>query len=167
MVRVGEILNVLTGAPQLGSSWPGMSARADPLRGAFVSASASTGVPLPLLQGIAAVESGFAVDAVNPESGTVGLMQIHPVHFARLGWTAPTHVDAGKRRGAGGTGWIDPYRNVRAGAEIFAEGYRRERDLTRALARYNGASTFLSGAPQPAFLEYRDRVLGWANLFQW
>lgn len=94
-----------------------------------------------LLAAIAWEESGYAVDAVNPDSGTVGLMQIHPIHFTSFGWQAPTNVNRKTRRGSGGTGWFKADANIEAGAKILRDALNRHGEIRRALQAYCGAST--------------------------
>lgn len=99
-----------------------------------------------LLGGIAWSESRGIVQAVNPDSGTVGLMQIHPVHFQSLGWKPPTYVNRSTRTGSGGFGWSDAGANIDAGAQILRSFVNRYGQITRSLQGYLGASKMDSHA---------------------
>ena len=165
-MRVGTILNHVMGLPNVSKPYPAIAARGAPYAAVFDQVAHELRLPRALLQGIAAVESGMERMAVNPDSGTVGLMQIHPIHFSGLGWQAPIIVNRVARTGSGGAGWFDVEKNIRAGAAILARDWERELDVVRALARYNGAATWLRGDPQPQFEAYWRRVVAYANVFQ-
>lgn len=106
-----------------------------------------------LLGGIAWNESRGIIHAVNPDSLTAGLMQIHPNNFQTLGWRPPTSVDRATRTGTGGYGWNDPAMNIDAGADILKYFMRRFGNIRRALQGYVGASTEAKAAA------YIDAVL--------
>lgn len=90
------------------------------------AAATRYGVPVALIQGVIARESGFDPEAFNPE-GSRGLMQLRDVTARALGYKG-TMEDL-----------YDPATNIDLGAKLLAENLRaRGGDLDAALSQYNG-----------------------------
>jgi soluble lytic murein transglycosylase-like protein len=114
-----------------------------PLRHAFVTASAATDVPLPLLAAVAHVESGFRADA-RSRAGAVGVLQLMPL-TARVLHYDPTETSS----------------NVMAGALYLQQQLARYRSTALALAAYNAGPTavdHLGAAPNGETAAYVARV---------
>jgi hypothetical protein len=110
---------------------------------ALQSASASTGVPYPLLAAVANRESGFNPQAVG-SSGEQGLMQIMPATGQQLGLTNP----------------FDPTANATAGAKYLSQLYGQYGDWNTALIAYNeGPGKLASGVIVPASQTYANAIL--------
>lgn len=95
-----------------------------PWEGLLTSLSLSSGVPLPLIQGVIAAESGWTPDAIN-RTGTVpsyGLMQITE------SW-APRET------------LLNPEENLRLGVWILSDQLARRPTWELALAGYNAGTS--------------------------
>jgi hypothetical protein len=98
-------------------------------RSAFAAGN-SKGIEPALLLAVAAIESGYRKDAVNPNTGAVGLMQVMP------NWHAEKLFEVG---GEDALQHISP--NMWVGSTILAEYLAREDGNTvEALKRYLGTS---------------------------
>lgn len=110
--------------------------RLENLRPLFVRVGRETGVPAPLLAGIAWTESHFRSQVVN-EIGCIGLMQICPVNFGkefrvRDGGIIRLDKDSLK----------DPLTNIRAGALILVRQHKyNDQSIRASLAEYSGHVT--------------------------
>lgn len=135
-----KIVSVLSGVPERSLTLTdSAAARLRALLPIFRQVEAEKGIPWYLLAGIAWRESDFVTNAVNPTSGAAGLMQVMPFHFSRLNWSRPHTVQG--TRGTGGTGWNDPLKNVRAGADILVSSGYKSKGLQKTLANYGGFVT--------------------------
>ena len=102
----------------------------------IVAAANQYGVPADMALGIAAHESGFNPNAVNPTGGASGVMQIIPSNFAALGITDP----------------LDPTQNIDGGMQMLATLLKQYNgDETLALWAYsNGGTSVTAGGGNPA-----------------
>lgn len=107
----------------------GRSAAVSITKAAF-SAAADRGIDPTLVLAVAAVESKFKPDAVNPATGATGLMQVVPK------WHQDAVSDVG-----GETSLLLIAPNIDVGAAILAEYVDAEAgDITGALGRYLGTA---------------------------
>lgn len=105
------------------------------------------GISFPLLKAIVKAESDFDPKAVSSK-GAMGLMQIMPENFKRLGLKDP----------------FDPRQNINAGARYFKQMYERFKGkLALSLAAYNAGPTavdyYKTIPPYEETEEYVKRVL--------
>jgi len=105
------------------------------------------GISYPLLKAIVKAESDFDPKAVSSK-GAMGLMQIMPENFRRLGLKDP----------------FDPKQNINAGARYFKQMYERFKGkVSLSLAAYNAGPTavdhYKTIPPYEETEEYVKRVL--------
>jgi soluble lytic murein transglycosylase-like protein len=114
-----------------------------PFRGAFATASATTGVPLSVLVATAYEESRMNPDA-HSGAGATGLLQLMPATAREL------RLDGD-----------DPATNVLAGARYLRQMIDRFGSLDLALAAYNAGPTAVEragGAPTMGTLRYVKNI---------
>ena len=117
----------------------------------ITQASAATGVPKDLLQGLIAQESGYNPHAISPK-GAMGLTQLMPGTAAEMGMTNP----------------YDPEQNIMGGARYLAMLLRATHgDVPGALAAYNeGLRNYQKGRMFPETMKYVPKVLGYQKAFR-
>lgn len=127
----------------------GLGAVASPaVQSALASASATSGVPLSLLQSLAAIESSNNPNAVSSK-GAQGLLQLMPATGVSLGVTDP----------------FDPAQNASAGASYLASLYRKYGDWNTALIAYNeGPGNLANLGPFSSSQTYAQSVLSEAGM---
>lgn len=95
-----------------------------------------------LLIAIIEPESGGDADAVNSETGCMGLMQLHPkyadYYLAKAGCNDP----------------FNPEHNIRAGCEILTEKFEKYIDLPLVLMKYHGESKATSRFKSGKYSKY-------------
>ena len=115
---------------------------------ALQSASAQTGVPLSLLQALAAKESSNNPAAVSP-AGAQGLLQLMPATGASLGVTDPFDVN----------------QNALAGAQYLQSLYNQYGDWQTALIAYNeGPGNLATQGAFPSSQAYATSILSAAGV---
>lgn len=125
---------------QLGAT---QRARLTTLASVFRQVGKEKGMPPALLAAVAWTESGFYPDAVNPQSGATGLMQLIPANFAAYGITGNPK---------------DPLLNVRAGAsDLIAKGYGVKSFLS-VMMGYNGFRSIHDPVKLAEFSRYYQRI---------
>jgi len=112
---------------------------------ALTQAANKTGVPLPILIGVAHTESRYKPDLISPR-GAQGLMQLLPTTATNLGVTNP----------------FDPYQSALGGAKFLKTYYKVYGDWSKTLAAYNwGPGNVDKGNPWPASVQtYVKNVIG-------
>jgi soluble lytic murein transglycosylase-like protein len=102
----------------------------------IVAAANQYGIDPRLPLGIAAHESGFNPNAVNPQGGAAGVMQLMPATAATMGVTNP----------------LDPEQNIDGGVRLLSQLLTKYNgDSTLALWAYsNGSGNVSAGGSNPA-----------------
>jgi len=130
------------------------------------AAAARTGVPLEILKGVIAVESGFSERATHYDSNvndtSYGLMQVRYQVAQQLGYLGSPD------------GLFNPETNIGLGAQLLASNYRRAGLWDVAIAAYNAgwSKERLNDAPRhpdasfwTADPNYVAKVLNYARQF--
>lgn len=114
-----------------------------PIASVLQNASASSGVPVPILQALAYQESSYNPAAVSPK-GAQGLLQLMPATGRSLGVSNP----------------FDPQQNADAGAKYLAGLYQQYGDWGQALIAYNeGPGNLAKSGVFRSSQSYADTIL--------
>lgn len=112
------------------------------------NASATSGVPVNILQAVAYQESRYNPSAVSP-AGAQGLLQLMPATGASLGVSDP----------------FDAQQNADGGAKYLAQLYAKYGDWQTALIAYNqGPTALANNGPYSSSQQYASDILANAGV---